>query len=83
MGTRVIRIQECDTRDPQGVRRFVDPEGTALMVAISGTVLAATLMFGSMSTGGGGRGLAAAQGPEPAPPPTWTAPQPGGAPMSR
>lgn len=82
MGTRVVRIQESDTRNPHRVRRFADPAGTALMVAISGTVLAATLMVASMSTAGVGRGLAAVQGPEPAPPPTWAVPQPGGAPMS-
>lgn len=78
MGTRVVRIQESDARDRHGVRRIVDPAGTALMVAISGTVLAATLVVASMSTGGGGGSLSAAQRPEPALPPTWVAPQPGG-----
>lgn len=82
MGTRVVRIQESDARAPLGVRRIVDPAGTALMVSISGAVLAATLLVASMSTGGASRSLSAAQGPEPAPPPTWVAPSAGGGPVS-
>ncbi len=82
MGTRVVRIQETDREDPRGLRGIVDPAGTALMVAISGTVLAATLMVASMSAGGGSRILSVAQRPEPAPPPTWVAPGGGGGPVS-
>ena len=70
MGTRVIRIQERASAAPAGSRRIADPAGTALMVAISGTVLAATLLVASMSTLGEGRNPTAAQGPVPAPAPT-------------
>lgn len=70
-------------RRQAGVRRTVDPAGTALMLAISGTILAATLLVASMSTAGEGRSLTAAQRPEPAPPPTLATPQPGEAPGSR
>jgi hypothetical protein len=82
MGTRVIRIHESDTPDRRRVRRTVDPGDTALMAAISGAVLAATLLVASMSTAGDGRSLSAAQRPEPAPPPALATPQPGGAPVS-
>ncbi len=82
MGTRMVRIHETDARGPRGVRWIMDPPGTALMVAISGTVLAATLLVASMSTGGGGRSLSVAQRPEPAPPPTWAAPRDGGGTVS-
>ena len=83
MGTRVIDIQESSPRDRGGVMRIVDPAGTALMLAISGAVLAASLLVASMSAGGAqGRSLTAGNHPEPAPPPTLSTPQPGGAPVS-
>ncbi len=74
MGTRVVRIQNIDMEDPRGLRRMVDPAGSAVMVAISGTVLAATILVATLSAGGGGRSLSVAQRPDPAPPPTWAAP---------
>jgi hypothetical protein len=82
MGARVIHIQESSPRDQGGVMRVVDPAGTALMLAISGTVLAASLLVASMSTAALGQSLTAGVHPEPAPPPTLSTPQPGSAPAS-
>ena len=39
---------------------WLDPAGTALMVAVSGSVLAASLLIASLSTGAGGEPLSAA-----------------------
>jgi len=71
MGTRVVRVPDPSTLERAGVRRLLDPAGTALMVAISGSVLAASLLIASLSAGaGGGRGLPAGIQPAPEPPPT-------------
>ena len=75
MGTRVIRIEELDTPGPHRGRGLLDSTRTALMVAVSGSVLAASLLFASLSSGAGpGRSLTAGSHPEPAPPPTRPTP---------
>jgi len=42
MGTRVVRIPHPAPQQRAGVRRLLDPAGTALMVAVSASVLAAS-----------------------------------------
>jgi hypothetical protein len=70
MGTRVVRILDSAAQERAGVRRLLDPAGTALMVAVSASVLAASLLIASVSTGAvGERSLAAGIQPAPAPPP--------------
>lgn len=71
MGTRVVRIPDPAAQELAGVRRLLDPAGTALMVAVSASVLAASLLIASLSTDPGQvRALMAGTQPEPAPPPT-------------
>lgn len=71
MGTRVVRIPDPAAQERAGVGRLIDPAGTALMVAVSASVLAASLLIASLSTGAvGERGLPAGIQPAPEPPPT-------------
>jgi|BarGraNGADG00312_1021997.scaffolds.fasta_scaffold76388_1 hypothetical protein len=71
MGTRVVRIPDPAAQESAGVRRLLDSAGTALMVAVSASVLAASLLIASLSTDPGQvRTLMAGTQPEPAPPPT-------------
>jgi hypothetical protein len=71
MGTRVVRIPDPSAEARRSAGRWLDPARTALMVAVSGSVLAASLLIASLSAGGvGGRTLIAGTQPEPAPPPT-------------
>jgi hypothetical protein len=71
MGTRVVRIPDPSAQARRGTGRRLDPAGTALMVAVSGSVLAASLLIGSLSTGAvGERRLPAGIQPAPEPPPT-------------
>ena len=71
MGTRVVRIPDPSAEARLSGGRWLDPARTALMVAVSGSVLAASLLIASLSAGGvGGRTLMAGTQPEPAPPPT-------------
>ena len=73
MGTRVVRIPDPAPQERARVRRLLDPAGTGLMVAVSASVLAASLLIASLSTAPGpGHALTAATQPEPAPPPTLT-----------
>jgi hypothetical protein len=70
MGTRVVRVLEPSTQARRSAGRRLDSAGTALMVAISGSVLAATLVIASVSAGAiGGRALMAGAQPAPEPPP--------------
>ena len=72
MRTRVVRIPDPAAQERAGFRRLLDPAGTALMVAVSGSVLAASLLIASLSAGAvGERALTAGTQPEPAPPPTF------------
>ena len=71
MGTRMVRIPDPAAQERAGVRRLLDPAGTALMVAVSASVLAATLLIASLSAGAvGERSLPAGIQPAPEPPPT-------------
>ena len=71
MGTRVVRIPDPSAEARLSAGRWLDPAGTALMVALSGSVLAASLLIGSLSAGAvGERSLTA--GPQPAPEPAPT-----------
>jgi hypothetical protein len=71
MGTRVVRIPDPAPQERNGVRRLLDPAGTALMVAVSASLLAASLLIASLSTDPGQvRALKAGTHPQPAPPPT-------------
>jgi hypothetical protein len=71
MGTRVVRIPDPAAPERAGVRRFLDPAGTALMVAVSASVLAMSLLIASLSIDPDQvRALMAGTQPEPAPPPT-------------
>ena len=71
MGTRVVRIPDPAVRERAGVRRLLDPAGTALMVAVSASVLAASLLIASLSSDPDQvRAHTAGAQPEPAPPPT-------------
>jgi len=71
MGTRVVQIPDPAAQERAGVRRLLDPAGTALMVAVSASVLAASLLIASLSTDPSqGRALMAGTQPQPAPPPT-------------
>jgi len=71
MGTRVVRIPDPAAEARLSAGHWLDPARTALMVAVSGSVLAASLLIASLSAGGvGGRTLMAGTQPEPAPPPT-------------
>ena len=70
MGTRVVRIPDPSAQARLGTGRRLDPAGTALMVAISGWVLAASVLLASLSAGAAGERapMAGAQpGPEPQP----------------
>jgi len=71
MGTRVVRIPDPSAQAHLGIGRRLDPAGTVLMVAVSGSVLAASLLLASLSAGAvGERSLTA--GPQPAPEPAPT-----------
>jgi hypothetical protein len=71
MGTRVVRIPDPSAEERLSAGRWLDSARTVLMVAVSGSVLAASLLIASLSAGGvGGRTLIAGTQPEPAPPPT-------------
>jgi len=71
MGTRVVRIPDPAAQERAGVRRLLDPAGTALMVAVSASVLAASLLITSLSADPGQvRAPMAGTQPRPAPPPT-------------
>lgn len=71
MGTRVVRIPDPATQERLSTGRRLDPAGTALMVAVSGSVLAASLLIASLSAGAvGERARMAGTQPQPAPPPT-------------
>ncbi len=74
MTTHVVRLQASSTaREP--LRTLLDPRRTWLMVAIAGTVLAASLLLTSLAAVD--RGAEASAGsvrPEPGPAPTRTAP---------
>ena len=71
MGTRVVRILDSAAQERAGVRRLLDPAGTALMVAVSASVLAASLLIASLSSDPGQvHALTPGTHPEPAPPPT-------------
>jgi hypothetical protein len=76
MSTRVIRIGEHDAFQPHRVRGPLDPAGTALMLAVSGAVLAASLLLASLSVAAS-PGLSVTggvqPGPAPAPAPTLMA----------
>jgi hypothetical protein len=75
MGTRVIRIPDPAPKERVGVRRHLDPAGTALMVVVSASVLAASLLIASLSTQPGQvRALMSGGQPEPAPPPALAGP---------
>jgi hypothetical protein len=75
MDTRVVRIPDLAPQERAGVRRLLDPAGTALMVAVSASVLAASLLIASLSTGAvGERSLPAGIQPAPEPPPTLMGP---------
>jgi hypothetical protein len=72
MGTRVVWIPDPVAHERAGVRRLLDPAGTALMVAVSASVLAASLLIASLSAGAiEPRSLPAGIQPAPAPPPTF------------
>ena len=72
MGTRVVRIPDPAPQDRARIRRLIDPAGAALMVAVSASVLAASLLIASLSTDPGQvRTPMAGTQPEPAPPPTF------------
>jgi hypothetical protein len=71
MGTRVVRIPAPPAQERAGVRRLLDPAGTALMLAVSASVLAGSLLIASLSTGAvGERSFPAGIQPAPEPPPT-------------
>ena len=71
MGTRVVRIPDPSAEERLSAGRWLDSARTVLMVAVSGSVLAASLLIASLSAGGvGERALTAGTQPEPAPPPT-------------
>jgi hypothetical protein len=71
MGTRVVRIPDPSAQARLSAGRRLDPAGTALMVAISGSVLVASLLIASLSAGTvGEQSLPAGIQPAPAPPPT-------------
>jgi hypothetical protein len=71
MGTRMVRFPDPSAQARLGTGRRLDPAGTALMIAVSGSVLAASLLIASLSTDPGQvRALTAGTQPEPAPPPT-------------
>ncbi len=81
MGSRIIRIVDPSPQERAGVSRILDPAGTALMVAVSASVLVASLIIGSLSAGAtDGRG---AMVELPGPAPTMPTPMPEAPPTSR
>jgi len=83
MGTRVVRIPDLAVRERAGFRRLLDPAGTVLTVAVSASVLAASLLIASLSTDPRPmRAIVAGTQPRPAPPPALAAPAPQDAPTS-
>jgi hypothetical protein len=80
MDTRVIRIPAPAAPERAGVSRLLGPAGKALLVAVSASVLVASLSLASPSTDHGQvRALMAGTQPEPAPPPTLATAAPDGA----
>jgi hypothetical protein len=70
-GTRVVRIPDSPAEARLSAGRWLDPARTALMVAVSGSVLAASLLIASLSAGAvGERAQMTGTQPQPAPPPT-------------
>ena len=83
IGVVARRIPDPSAEARLSAGRWLDPARTALMVAVSGSVLAASLLIASLSAGGvGGRTLIAGTQPAPAPPPALATPAPEGAPTS-
>jgi len=83
MGTRVVRVSDPSAEARLSAGRWLDPARTSVMVAVSGSVLAASLLIASLSAGAvGERALTAGTQPEPAPPPALATPAPEGAPTS-
>ena len=84
-GTDVVarRIPDSSADARLSAGRWLDPARTALMVAISGSVLAASLLIASLSAGAvGERTLIAVTQPAPDPPPALATRAPEGAPTS-
>ncbi len=76
MGTRIVRVAG-PSQGEQRARRPFDPAGTTLMVVISASVLAASVMIASLSAGAGqGQSLSAGPPPQPGPAPTLSTPAP-------
>ena len=83
IGVVARRIPDPSAEARLSAGRWLDPARTALMVAVTGSVLAASLLIASLSAGGvGGRTLMAGTQPAPAPPPALATPAPEGAPTS-
>jgi hypothetical protein len=83
IGVVARRIPDSSAEARLSAGRWLDPARTALMVAVSGSVLAASLLIASLSAGGvGGRTLMAGVQPAPEPPPALATPAPEGAPTS-
>ena len=83
MGTRPVRIPDPSAEARLSAGRWLDPARTALMVAVSGSVLAASLLVASLSTGPDHvRAVMAGTQPGPAHPPALATPAPEGAPTS-
>ena len=83
MGTRVLRIPDPEAPERAGVTRLLDPAGTALMFAVSASVLVASLLVASLSAGPGQvRAAMAGAQPGRAHPQVPATPAPEGAPTS-
>ncbi len=71
MDAPVIWIPDRAAQERASTGRRLDPAGTALRAAVSGSVLAASLLLASLSAGAvGERSLPAGIQPAPEPPPT-------------
>ncbi len=81
MGSRIIRIPDPSPHERVGVSRILDPAGTALMLAVSASVLVASLLIGSLSAVAGHGPGAMVERPGPAP--TMPTPMPEAPPTSR
>jgi len=57
MGTRLVRIPASSAEARLSAGRWLDPARTAVMVAVSGLVLAGSLLIASLSASGVGGAL--------------------------